>query len=149
MLITQFVFRHSHKKKSHGVISGLRGGHKNAAYHTIRRSPNFCFKHWMTEMVGCGVASSCWNEVHFRTTRLPLQFPPQKSFLYFVISHRININNASIFVFKNKKGPMMYYKMAHHSVTLDHKIQKSEYRAHSTVYDALTAGCDKEIWIMG
>ncbi len=38
-----FAFRCPHKKKSHGVRSGLCGGHKNTACNVIRWSPNVWF----------------------------------------------------------------------------------------------------------
>ncbi len=66
-----FGFRCPHKKKLHGIRSGLQDGHENTACHMMRWSPNFCFKHRMTKLVLCGVALSCWNQVHFRTTRYP------------------------------------------------------------------------------
>ncbi len=46
------------QKKLHEVRSRLPSGHENAAHHTTRRSPNFCFKHWMTELIACRVATS-------------------------------------------------------------------------------------------
>ncbi len=46
-----FAFRCPRKKKSHGISLGIRGGHENAARQVMRRSPNFYFKHWMTELL--------------------------------------------------------------------------------------------------
>ncbi len=58
--------------------SGLHCVHKNTAHHKMRRSPNFCFKHWMIDLVEYGVALSCWNQLRFRTTQRLFNPPPPK-----------------------------------------------------------------------
>ncbi len=66
MLKTGLPLDASLKKKSQDRF-GVQGGHKNAACHTMRRWPNFCFKHWMAKLVVSRVALSSWNQVYFRT----------------------------------------------------------------------------------
>ncbi len=71
--VTTHLFLDAFKKKSHRARSGLRDGHENTANHTMRQSPNFCFKHWMAELL-CRVALPHWNQVCFRTTRCTCVF---------------------------------------------------------------------------